>query len=388
MIEFGIDQLLKQSISWKQKRIALLTNHAATTNTGIPTRKALQDQGFQLDLLFSPEHGLDSNAADGKSIPDGFDSLTGLPIISLYGKKLAPNADDLKNIDIVLFDIPDIGARCYTYLWSMTYLMEACARFGKKLILLDRPNPISGNMKLSEGPMLHDSCASFIGRWAIPLRHSCTLGELANYFNQHLKIGADLEIITCKNWNRDNFQPDWGTAFVSTSPAIQDFESMLYYPGLCLLEATNISEGRGTTKAFRIAGSPWMNGKIIANLFNQIGLEDVKAKPISFKPTEGKYKGEICEGIEFMIQDFNYFQSVSNGLLLINLIKSMYSKEFKWAKYPTEVNPTGENHLDKLLGLPNSESLFNLPLQQFLATIIKLTNTNEWQHEVAAYLLY
>lgn len=388
MIEFGVDQLISQSVPWKSQRLALLTNQAATTNKGIHSRKALIENGFQLKLLFSPEHGLDMKGEDGKLMQDGIDTLTGLPIISLYGKKLAPNENDLSEIDIVLFDIPDIGARFYTYLWSLTYLMEACANSGKKLIVLDRPNPISGNMALAEGPVMQEAAASFIGRWPIPIRHSCTLGELATYFKYKRNIGIDLEIIPCKNWDRNEFQPNWGTDFVATSPAIQDFESMLLYPGLCLLEATNISEGRGTDRAFRIAGAPWMNGRIIANLFNQLGLEDIKAKPISFQPVEGKYKGQLCEGIEFNIIDRNYFQSVSNGLLLINLIKSMYPKNFAWSTYPTEVNPTGKNHLDKLLGLVNSESLFNLPLQQFLPSIIKITNNAGWQKEIAPYLIY
>lgn len=388
MIEFGIDQLMTQSVSWKNQRLALLTNHAAKTNQGIPTRQALIENGFQLQLLFSPEHGLDMKGADGKLMHDGVDILTGLPIISLYGKKLAPSENDLSTIDIILFDIPDVGARFYTYLWSLTYLMEACATYGKKLIVLDRPNPISGNMSLAEGPVMQEAAASFIGRWPIPIRHSCTLGELALYFKNKRNMVVDLEMIPCKNWDRHSFQPDWGIDFVATSPAIQHFESMLLYPGLCLLEATNISEGRGTDRAFRVVGAPWMNGKVIANLFNQLGLEDIQARPIIFQPTEGKYQGQFCEGIEFTILDRNYFQSVSNGLLLINLIKSMYPKKFEWANYPTEVNPTGEHHLDKLLGIVNSETLFNLPLQQLLPSIIKLTNTSSWQKEIAPYLIY
>jgi uncharacterized protein YbbC (DUF1343 family) len=388
MIAFGIDHLLNQNIGWKNKRIALLTNDAATNNQDIPTRLALLQNGYQIKLLFSPEHGLESKGADGALIPDGVDLLTGLPIISLYGKKLAPTSNDLMDIDLVIFDIPDIGARFYTYLWSLTYLMEACAKYGKKLIVLDRPNPVSGNMQLSEGPILQESSASFIGKWAMPIRHSCTLGELASYFNHKMGLGTELEIITCTNWDRNQFQPEWGTRFYPTSPAIQHFECMLLYPGLCFLEATNISEGRGTDKAFRIAGAPWMNGKIVANLFNQIGLEDVKAVPVTFIPIEGKYLGESCEGIEFKILDRNYFQSVSNGLLLINLIKSLYPKHFKWVNYPTEVNPTGKFHLDKLLGISDSQDLFNLPLQTFLATIIKLTNTMEWKEEIKPYLMY
>jgi uncharacterized protein YbbC (DUF1343 family) len=388
MIEFGIDQLISQVVPWKNQQLALLTNYAATTSQGIPSRQALIENGFQLKLLFSPEHGLDMKGEDGKLMHDGIDALTGLSIISLYGKKLAPNEIDLSEIDIVLFDIPDIGARFYTYLWTLTYLMEACARFKKKLIILDRQNPISGNMALAEGPIMQEAAASFIGRWPIPIRHSCTLGELAIYFNGKRNMGVDLAIIPCKHWDRNDFQPDLGTAFVATSPAIQHFDSMLLYPGLCLLEATNISEGRGTDKAFRIAGAPWMNGRIIANLFNQLGLEDIKATPIVFQPLEGKYQGEICEGIEFKILDRNYFQSVSNGLLLINLIKSMYPKNFAWTNYPTEVNPTGSDHLDKLLGIVNSKLLFNLPLQQFLPSIIKLTNNSGWQKEIAPYLIY
>lgn len=388
MIEFGIDHLLQQNLTWKTKRIALLTNQAATTNDGMATRLALLQNGFQLTQLFSPEHGIELKGPDGCFIPDSIDTLTKLPVISLYGKKLAPTSIDLKDIDIVLFDIPDIGARFYTYLWTLTYLMEACALNKKKLVVLDRPNPISGNLQLAEGPILTENCASFIGRWEIPIRHSCTLGELAKYFNSKKNIGLELEIVPCRNWIRTEFQPEWGVSFKPTSPAIQHFDSMLLYPGLCLLEATNISEGRGTEKAFRIAGAPWMKGKIVANLFNQIGLEDVKAEPIQFTPIEGKYKGELCEGIEFKIIDRNYFQSVTNGLLLINLIKSLYPSYFTWANYPTEVNPSGKNHLDKLLGIQNSELLFNLPLQQFLSTIIKYTNTKDWSDEINTYLIY
>lgn len=388
MLEYGIDHLIKLNPIWKHQRLALLTNEAATSFSGIPSRKILLDNGFQLKLLFSPEHGLDTKGADGKLMPDTVDQLTGLNVISLYGQKLAPDENDLIDIDIVLFDIPDIGARFYTYLWSLTYLMEVCAKLGKQLIVLDRPNPISGNLSLAEGPIIEASVSSFIGRWPIPVRHSCTLGELASYFNSKRNIGVKIEIIPCRNWDRDSFQPDWETAFVPTSPAIQHFDSMILYPGLCLLEATNISEGRGTDMAFRIAGAPWINGKVIANLFNQLGLEDIKAKPILFKPITGKYEGELCEGIEFSVKGLAYFQSVSNGLLLINLIKSMYPKQFKWSKYPTEVNPSGNNHLDKLLGLHNSETLFNLPLQQFLSAITKLTNAKDWKREINDYLLY
>ncbi len=390
MIQFGIDKLLSSSQSLKDQRIALVTNHAATTNDNNPSREALLKQNFNLTKLFSPEHGLDLQGADGHEMKDGFDALTGLPIISLYSTKLAPSALDLADIDIVLFDIPDVGSRFYTYLWTLTYVMEACSIAKKKLIILDRPNPVSGNMDLAEGPMLDELQSSFIGRWSIPIRHSCTLGELAKYFNKEKNIHCDLEIIICTNWERNQFQPDWGIRFVPTSPAIQSFESMLLYPGLCLLEATNISEGRGTDLSFCCAGAPWINGNAIAVILNDMGLDDVAVTPISFTPKDSnsKYYQQICNGVQFEVREPHYFQSVSFGLLLIRLIKQMFPQQFTWKPYPTLVNPSGNHHLDKLLGISNSEALFDLPLARFIAEITKLTQCRTWKNKIEGYLLY
>ncbi|CAF4641861.1 unnamed protein product, partial [Rotaria magnacalcarata] len=207
MIRFGIDILLKQQPSWKLTNIGLVTNNAATTFNGVLSRKALLDAGFNIKRLFSPEHGLDVNGADGDAIKDTFDTVTGLPVTSLYGENLAPSQSDLMNIDILLFDIPDVGSRFYTYLWTMTYVMEAAAQYSKILIILDRPNPISGNLQLTEGPMLDMTTTSFLGRWPLPIRHSCTLGELAIYFNTTRNIKVSLEIVPCSGWNRNMFQP-------------------------------------------------------------------------------------------------------------------------------------------------------------------------------------
>ncbi len=387
-IRFGIDRLLSSEVPWKTSSIGLVTNHAATTYDLVPARKALQSQQFNLAKLFSPEHGLDVQGADGHEMKDGKDLLTGLPIISLYSHKLAPSADDFADIDILLFDIPDIGSRFYTYLWTLTYVMEACAAFHKKLVILDRPNPVSGNFDLAEGPVLDELQASFIGRWAIPVRHSCTLGELARYFNVVKHIHCDLSVIACEGWNRNDFQPDWGMRFVPTSPAIQSFESMLLYPGMCLLEATNISEGRGTDEAFCIAGAPWIKGSGLAGIFHDMGLDEITAEPINFIPEHSKYSGQHCGGIKLSPKEPDYFQPVFFGLLLIKLIKEMYPAHFEWAPYPTLVNPTGKQHLDKLLGIANSEELFDLPLPKFIAVITKLTRCVEWKEAMSEYSLY
>lgn len=389
-IHFGIDVLINNSPDWKNKRIGLVTNHAATTRDLSPSREALLKHGFNLQKLFSPEHGLDVQGADGHEIKDGKDVLTDLPVISLYSTKLAPAKEDLADLDIMLFDIPDVGVRFYTYLWTMTYVMEACASNQKKIIILDRPNPVSGNMELAEGPILDEAQASFIGRWPIPIRHSCTLGELALYFNATRNINCELEVIKCDGWNRNDLFPDWSIRFIPTSPAIQSFQGMLLYPGLCLLEATNISEGRGTDQSFCSAGAPWINGEAIAGILNDMGLDDVIATPATFKPNDpnSKFYNELCGGVELEVRQPAFFQSVSYGLILTRLIKQMYPHYFEWKPYPTLVNPTGKHHLDKLLGVADSEKIFELPLPKFIAEITRLTQCRSWKEDIAGYLLY
>ena len=387
-VYFGIDQLLRTNPDWKKDRIGLITNEAATTNQGEPSRKALQEAGFNLVKLFSPEHGISATGADGEAMHDGIDEMTDLPIISLYGNKLAPGEEDIFNLDLLIFDVPDTGVRFYTYLWTMTYAMKACAMAGKKLIVLDRPNPISGKMELVEGPYLDSSCASFIGRWPMPLRHSCTLGELAGYFNASQRIHADLTIIPCENLKRAQFQPDWNTAFVPPSPAIQRFESMLLYPGLCLFEASNLNEGRGTDFPFELIGAPWLKHSLLCTQLNNMMEEDVTADTIIYLPTSGSYTGEQCKGIRFNIKEPSTFKPVFFGMLLLKLVKELHPREFTWQPYKTSVNPTGTDHLNKLLGIPDSEALFELPFPKFLQKATLLTTDQSWKMEIEPFLLY
>jgi uncharacterized protein YbbC (DUF1343 family) len=388
MICFGVDEIILQNPAWKTKRIGLVTSDAATTNTGILSRTALLNAGFNIVLLFSPEHGISAKAPDGEAQQNGIDEITGLPIISLYGNKSMPTAQDLENIDIVLFDIPDIGARFYTYLWTLTYVLEACALNKKKCIVLDRPNPVSGNFDAAEGLFLEESSSSFIGRWNIPIKHSSTLGELALYFNSTKNIGANLTVVPVKNWDRESFVTNWGVDFVPTSPAIQNPNSMLLYPGLCLLEATNVSEGRGSQYSFETAAAPWMQTNEIVNFINQSFGDEIKASAITFTPTSGKYAHTICKGIHFEVIDPLFYKPVFFGLLLLYIIRAKHPEAFLWAPYKTAVNPSGENHLDKLLGINNAQKLFELPLPQFIANCTKLTHCAGWPEQMIPYLLY
>ncbi|MBV7530517.1 exo-beta-N-acetylmuramidase NamZ domain-containing protein [Chitinophaga sp. sic0106] len=392
-VRYGIDVLLSTPPEWKSARIGLVTNHAACTSDFLPVRKALLDKGFKVTKLFSPEHGLDTIGVDGAEMHDGIDVLTGLPVTSLYGGKLAPNAQDLADIDIVLFDIPDIGCRFYTYLWTMTHVMEACAQHGKRLVIADRPNPLSGAMVLAEGPGLEERYnSSFIGRWNIPVRHSCTLGELADYFKSAGSSSIlrerindfDLTIIPCENWQRSWFYPDWSTSFVPTSPAIPGFESALLYPGLGLLEATNISEGRGTATPFRVAGAPWMDHIRVAVMLNELRA-GVTARPVNFKPTEGKYAHQKCNGVMFHVTDIREFKPVTYGWHLIRVVKQLHPGWFEWAPYPTFVNPNGVRHLDLLSGLKDAETLLS---ETEASGVHRYTDAGNWEERVSAYLLY
>jgi uncharacterized protein YbbC (DUF1343 family) len=390
-ILFGIDVLLARQPHWKSKRIALVTNHAATTNQFIPSRLALLQQGFNIVKLFSPEHGLDTTGADGHAIGNSIDTLTRLPVISLYGDKLAPSHTDLTDIDLVLFDIPDVGSRFYTYLWTMTHVLEACAANHIPFVVADRPNPLSGNLMLAEGPMLDEKhCRSFIGRWSIPVKHSCTLGELGQYFNSSRGINCQLEVIPCINWGRNMWHADWSHSFVPLSPAIPVFESALLYPGLCFLEATNCSEGRGTANPFRIAGAPWFLADETVRLFNAMIpaiSKGVCARPIVFTPAESKYTGQSCNGVMLHVTDPSSFLPVATGWLLIRIIKELHPENFQWAAYSTHVNPSGKKHLDLLSGIVNAEILFDTALPEFIF-VIKRDIHIDWASCIRPYLLY
>lgn len=389
MISFGVDNLLKSNPIWKKSSIAILTNLSAVSSRGENMITALLKNGFNIRKIFSPEHGFDRNGKDGASIEDTKDSISGLPIISLYGIKWHPDPEDLKDIEIVLFDLPDIGCRFYTYLWTMTCLMESLGSTDKKMIVLDRPNPLSGIINLSEGPMLNeDTCSSFIGRWSIPLRHSCTLGELAIYFNETRKLGVDLNVIKAENWNREMFFPDWGLEFTKPSPAITDFKTEILYPATGLLEATNLSEGRGTPYPFRFLGAPWLKATELRNILLEVTSGALSGEVRTFKSYDRLYKGQNCSGLLLNESNFRTFHPVYNGLLLLKTIRDLYPAIFHWHGYPTAVNPTGKRHIEKLIGQKGMEAIIKLSWPEFLTKIKHQCSLPKWEEDIKPYLLY
>lgn len=379
----GIDTLEGFSASEKKRRWGLVTNEVALTASGERSRVHLLKAGFRLIRLFSPEHGLYAIGADGEKQLDGRDEVTGLPITSLYGEKMAPEAQDLSDLDGLLFDIPDVGCRFYTYLWTLTYIMEACAREQKKLVVLDRPNPIGGDLEMAEGPMLDEgNCSSFIGRWSIPVRHSCTMGELAGYFRSTRLPELDLKVIPIQNWNRLNNAAEAGWPFVPTSPAIRDLETAILYPGTGLLEGVYINEGRGTERPFTQCGAPWIDGSLLTGAFNQLGLSGLQASAITYIPNSGIYAGETCRGLQFQVTDAGIFYPVKMGIELIRLLWHLYPEHLIERNYYTAANPAGTKHLDKLLGVPDA---FN---QLKAGEEFRLEIGNSWKQKMADYFLY
>ena len=379
----GIDVFLQDPKVNRKARYAIVTNNAAFSSERILSRLALVNNGFNLIKIFSPEHGISAKGEDGVYQKDAIDIKTSLPIISLYGDRLMPTEEDLSDIDIVLFDIPDVGCRFYTYLWTMTYMMEACAKYDKQLIILDRPNPIGNDLAMVEGPLLDEAnCSSFIGRWAIPIRHSCTLGELATYFSYKKVNGPDPKIIPVENWSFNQMAGTPGFDFYPTSPAIKKFSTALVYPGMGLLEGINVNEGRGTDKPFLQFGAPWINADELHGRIAEELIFGIKTKPCTYIPNDSLYKGEICNGLELTITDEKTFQPVSFGVKLISMLFILYPKHIQERAYVTNANPSGGGHLDKLLGIKNAFELLrsNASIQTSVST--------SWPEEIYSFQLY
>jgi len=378
----GIDRVDSFPLWLKDARLALVTNDAARNVSGRLSRQVLLDSDFSLVRLFSPEHGIDVQGADGQEQLSRKDTATGLPVVSLYCDQMQPSQQDLQDIDAVLFDIPDIGCRFYTYLWTMTHVMEACSRYQKPLVILDRPNPTGGNLDKAEGPMLEqETCQSFIGRWRIPIRHCCTLGELAQYFNHSRRLQIDLTIIKCSGWeDRSSWlhHPEW---FYPTSPAIRQIETACIYPGTAFWEGVNLHDGRNTGYPFRWFGAPWINDSLFDWLAHH-PLPGLAVNPLSQQPANGKYQNSLCFGGWLCIVDEEAHRPVAAGLQLLQAIAQLYPSQLQEATYPTHANPQGTRHLDLLVGIPGVfEDI----------TSGKLIHTDcqvEWRQAMDPHLLY
>ena len=375
--------------SYRTRRVGLVTNNGSPSGLealGHPSsRTALLDAGVPLTHLLTPEHGLSALAPDGRPVADGPDAVTGLPVTSLYGPRMAPPADLLAELDLVLFDLQDVGARFYTYLWTLSHLLESCAAARVPLRVLDRPNPLGGLPERVEGPLPDpDAAPSFLGRWPVPIRHSLTLGEMARLLRAEMGLSVDLEVVAMEGWRRELLWPDTGLAFHPPSPGIPSFDSALLYPGLALLEATNVREGRGSALSFRWMGAPWLEAEVAATALNQEGFPGVRAHPRHLRQ-----KGEICPGVEILVTDPGALRPVSLGLRLLALLGTLWPGRFRWSSYATAANPGGRDHLLRLTGSAAAVKILEeAPSEMTQDRVTELTEAPGWWARAEPHLLY
>ena len=288
-----------------------------------------------LAALFSPQHGFFAQKQDNMiESKDTIDASLNIPVYSLYSKTRKPTAEMFGEIDVLLIDLQDAGTRVYTFIYTMSYCMEAAREYGKKIVILDRPNPVNG--VTVEGNCLSPDCSSFVGRYPIPMRHGLTIGELALLFNSHFGIGCDLEVIPMLNWRRDMYFRDTGLWWVPPSPNLPTPESASVYPGQVLLEGTNISEGRGTTQPFELCGAPFIDTDTLLQELNDTGLPGLCLRPTTFEPTSNKWAGQTCHGFQMHVTDLNCYQPYDTALKILQSIIRLNSNAFEWKPPPYE----------------------------------------------------
>ena len=323
----GLDNLERNGFrELAGQRVGLITNHTGRNQSGQSAVKLFQNaSNIKLNVLFSPEHGFEGKL-DIAKVSDAEDKSTGLKIYSLYGETRRPTAEMLSQIDTVVFDIQDIGTRFYTYISTMGEAMIASAEHKRKFVVLDRPNPING-VDVA-GPMLDPKSESFVGFHRLPVRHGMTIGELAKMFKQELKLDLELQVIECEGWNRKDYWDATGLTWVNPSPNMRSLTQAILYPGIGLIETTNVSVGRGTDTPFEVVGAPWMDGRELAKQMNAKQLAGVTFVPIEFTPTATKFPNELCKGINIIITDRKTIEPVRVGLTLAATLRRLYPESW------------------------------------------------------------
>lgn len=326
----GIDVLQRDNFrQLAGQNVGLITNHTGRNREGVSTVDLLYaTDRVELKALFSPEHGI-AGKLDIARIADAQDESTGLKIHSLYGKTRRPTAEMLNDIDTLVFDIQDIGARFYTYISTMGEAMTAAAENGVRFVVLDRPNPING--VAVSGPMLDEGKQSFIAFHDLPVRHGMTIGELATMFREERDLDLDLKVIPCEGWNRNSFWDATGLIWVNPSPNMRSLTQALLYPGIGMLETTNISVGRGTDTPFEVIGAPWINGRQLAAALNKRSIPGVVFVPVQFTPSSSKHADQPCAGINIVITNRERFESVRTGFEIAAQLRNLYPDDWDCA---------------------------------------------------------
>jgi uncharacterized protein YbbC (DUF1343 family) len=337
-LSLGSDILFDQQLL-RGRKIGLVANPASMDAAFRHVAARAEAGGVTIGALFGPQHGFRSDLQENMiESPHAEDARRRVPVYSLYSETREPTADMLAGLDALVIDLQDVGTRIYTYIYTMANCLAAAHKHGLPVIVCDRPNPIGG--VAVEGPMLVPGFESFVGQYPIPMRHGMTIGELARLFNEHFGLGAKLEVVPMRGWARHQYFDATGLAWVLPSPNIPTLESAIVYPGTVLLEGTNVSEGRGTTKPFELVGAPWIDPDAFAADLNVRNLPGVRFRPAFFEPTFHKHAGTPCGGCQIHVTDRALFHAVDAGVAVIDAARRAGPGRFAWRQPPYEYEYT------------------------------------------------
>jgi len=331
----GLERLLDRPEPVRGLRVGLVCNPTSITRDLVHAKLALAELlGGKLKALFGPEHGIAADAQDLVEVGHSRDCATGLPVYSLYGETRVPTSSMLADVDVMVYDVQDIGSRYYTFIYTMLHVMEACARDKKRVVVLDRPNPLGGDSV--DGNLLQLEFLSFVGMHPLVVRHGMTSGELALMFREELALDVDLRVVPMKGWRRPMLYEDTGLPWVLPSPNMPTLDTAFVYPGGCLIEGTNLSEGRGTTRPFELVGAPWLDAHALVRALERERLPGVGFRAAAFTPTFQKHAGTLCHGVQLHVSDRERFPAFLSYLLLIHHARRQDEKRFAWRQPPYE----------------------------------------------------
>jgi len=357
-IKLGLEKILDEQTNLLENlRVGLICNQASVNHQFRHAADLFfEHPKINLTTLYGPQHGIRGDVQDNMIETSHMtDKYTGLPVYSLYSETREPTEEMLRNTDVLVFDLQDVGCRVYTFIYTMANAMTACAKFGKKFVVLDRPNPIGGIAV--EGNVLEIGHESFVGQYPIPMRHGLTAGELAGLFNCEFSIGCDLEVVKMDNWSREDFYDETDAPWVMPSPNMPTVDTSVVFPATVYFEGTQVSEGRGTTRPFEIVGAPYIDSNEYAEALESLQLPGVIFRPIEFLPTFQKHAGNGCGGVFLHITDRSTFQPVFTGLALIKTAFDLYPEEFKWKNTPYEY-VYDRNPFDVIAGTTKIREMF------------------------------
>jgi uncharacterized protein YbbC (DUF1343 family) len=336
----GLDVLIRDRFGpLHGRRIALLCNQASiasdlrhSLDVFLEARDAAH---LDIAAVFGPQHGLWGHTQDNMiEWEGGRDARTGLPVYSLYGERRKPSPESLQDVETFVVDIPDVGARSYTFIWTMALCLEACSEAGIPVVVLDRPNPLGGVRV--EGPVLEPEFASFIGLRPLPMRHGMTVGEVARRLQREYHPSLQLDVVEMEGWDRERYGDETGLPWAAPSPNMPSVETAVVFPGMCLLEGTNLSEGRGTTRPFETFGAPWLDAWDLAAALNALDLPGARFRPLPFEPTFDKHAGRLCGGAFLHVLDRDAFEPVLTGIAVLQTVRRLHPDAFAWRPPPFE----------------------------------------------------